>query len=85
MLEAGRLTLTKTVDVKNGYKVVQLVVGRKRQGLPNATLSRFTVTDYAVDAVLRLVNVLAGVGHASSIAQTLTKGTRSHINKVEAL
>lgn len=51
MLEGSGLWLTKTIDIKNGHQIVQLLDSCKAQSLPDATLSTFTITNETVGSV----------------------------------
>ncbi len=85
VLQAGGLALAKTVDVKDGNQVVELVVRREGHGFPDATLRRLTVTNDAIHTVAGLVNVLSSVGHTGSVAQALTQGTGGNIDEAQTL
>ena len=61
MLQRRRFRLTQTVDVKNGAKVVQMIMTSKIQGLPNGTLSTLTITNQAVGPMMKeIIDFLSG-------------------------
>ena len=59
----GHSGLSDGVDVDKDCEVVQLVVGGEGCCLPDAALHHLAVPTDAVNAVVDLVKVFAGVGH----------------------
>lgn len=85
MTKGRLLTLTQPVHIEDGHQVVQLVLAGKMQRLPHTALGRLAVSQQTVDAVAGLVEMLRGVGHARSTAQTLAERTGSYVHEFQAL
>src|SRR5687768_14104847 len=84
VLKGSWVRLSKTINIKDGDQVVQLVDTCKVQSFPNGAFSALAITNEAVNTIWCIVKVFANVGHASSDTQPLSEGASSHINKVES-
>ena len=71
--ELGRSALAQTVDVENGAKVAELVVGGFVEGFPYRAFSELAVPAQHPHAVVELVEVLAGQRDADSDGQSLAQ------------
>ena len=72
--------LSKSVDIKDGNKIVQLIVPGKGTCFPHTPFSTLSVTNHTEDAVASFVNVFATVSHSTSNTEPLAERTSGNIN-----
>ena len=76
----GGPTLAEAVHVHDDGQVVQVVIGRLVECLPNGPLSQLAVTAKHPDPERQLVEVAAGHSDPDGIRQSLAKRPSSHVD-----
>jgi hypothetical protein len=72
-LKFGRTTLSQTITVNDRYQIIQFVEGTLIKGLPDRTLSRFTITKQDPNAIRQLIQVFSSQSNANTNGETLSQ------------
>ncbi len=81
--ELGRAGLTQPVHVDDRRQVVEAVVRRLVESLPDGALGQLAVAAEHPDPVVKPVEALAGEGYADAVGQALTQRPGGHVDPRE--